>query len=61
MANLTTKELSALEDQLGLEGVLYAKYQQAAQQSQDPELQRQFRACAQQHKTNYSNLLGFLQ
>ena len=61
MANLTTKELSALEDQLGLEKVLFCKYQDAAQQSTDPALQQQFRGCAQQHKTNYTNLLGFLQ
>ena len=30
MANLTTKELSALEDQLGFEAVLCCKYQDAA-------------------------------
>ena len=61
MANLTTKELSALEDQLGLEKVLCCKYQEAAQMATDPELQQQFRGYAQQHKTNYTNLLSFLQ
>lgn len=61
MANLTTKELQALEDQLGLEKLLYSKYQDAAQQSADQALQAQFRGYAQQHKTNYTNLLSFLQ
>ena len=61
MANLTTKELQALEDQLGLEKLLYCKYQDAAQQSSDQALQTQFRGYAQQHNTNYSNLLSFLQ
>ena len=61
MANLTTKELQALEDQLGLEKLLYCKYQDAAQQSSDQALQTQFRGYAQQHKTHYSNLLSFLQ
>ena len=61
MANLTTKELSALEDQLGLERLLYCKYQDAAQQSGDGALQAQFRGCAQQHRTNYTDLLNFLQ
>lgn len=61
MANLTTKELQALEDQLGLEKLLYCKYQDAVQQSTDQALQAQFRGYAQQHKTNYTNLMNFLQ
>ena len=32
MANLTTKELAALEDQLDFEKVLHCKYQEAAQE-----------------------------
>lgn len=61
MANLTTKELAALEDQLGLEGVLCRKYEDAAQNCTDPELKQQFKGYARQHKTNYTNLLGYLQ
>lgn len=61
MANLTTKELAALEDQLGLEGVLCCKYEEAAQQCTDPHLQQQMRTYAKQHKNNYANLLGYLQ
>ncbi len=36
--------LQALEDQLGLEKLLYCKYQDAAQQSSDQALQAQFGA-----------------
>lgn len=61
MANLTTKELGALEDQLGLEQLLCCKYQDAANQTGDAALKQQFQGCAQQHKTNYTNLLNFLQ
>ncbi len=61
MANLTTKELHALEDQLGMERLLCCKYQDAVQQSADPALQTQFKGYAQQHKTNYTSLLNFLQ
>ncbi len=61
MANLTTKELSALEDQLGLEGVLCRKYEDAAQNCTDSTLCRQFKGYAQLHRTNYTNLLSFLQ
>ena len=32
MANLTTKELTALSDQLNFEKTLYCKYQEAAQE-----------------------------
>ncbi|HCO62964.1 MAG TPA: spore coat protein [Clostridiales bacterium] len=61
MANLTTKELSALEDQLGFEKVLCCKYQQAAQCLQDSELKQSCTQYANQHRNNYETLLGFLQ
>lgn len=38
MANLTTKELTALDDQLGFEQVCTAKYKAAAQETQDTKL-----------------------
>lgn len=60
MANLTTKELSALEDQLGFEGMLCCKYQSAAQTSKEAELKTMYEGCAAQHKQNYEVLLGFL-
>lgn len=61
MANLTTKELGALEDQLGFEKVMCCKYQDAMQQSSDQALKTGYRRYADQHKQNYESLLKFLQ
>lgn len=60
MANLTTKELAALEDQLGFEKMLCCKYQDAAQTTTEGELKNCFTQYANQHKGNYETLLGFL-
>lgn len=60
MANLTTKELSALEDQLGFEGMLCCKYQDAAKNAQEVELKTVYEGYAAQHKQNYDALLNFL-
>ncbi len=60
MANLTTKELSALEDQLGFEGMLCCKYQDAAQNAGEAELKTIYEGYAAQHKQNYDTLLNFL-
>ena len=61
MANLTTKELGALEDQLGFEKAMCCKYQDAMQQSTDQNLKNSYRQYADQHKRNYETLLKFLQ
>jgi len=60
MPNLTTKELSALEDQLGFEKMLCCKYQEAAKQTTQTELNSCYTQYAKQHKQNYETLLGFL-
>ena len=60
MANLTTKELSALEDQLGFEGMLCCKYQDAAKNAQEVEFKTVYEGYAAQHKQNYDTLLNFL-
>lgn len=60
MANLTSKELSALEDQLGLEKTVCCKYRAAEQQCTDQELKSCFQKYAQQHKQNYDSLLTYL-
>ncbi|MGM9606205.1 MAG: spore coat protein [Oscillospiraceae bacterium] len=60
MANLTTKELSALEDQLGFEKVMCCKYQDAMQQCTDQQLKSSYQQYAGQHKQNYDTLLNFL-
>ena len=54
MPNLTTKELSALSDQLDFEKVLHCKYLSAVQDSQDPELKTKFQSCANLHLQNYN-------
>ena len=60
MTNLTGKELSALEDQLGFEKVLYCKYQAAEQECSGQDLISCFQQYAQQHKLHYSCLLPYL-
>ena len=60
MANLTTKELAALEDQLVFEKMLCCKYQDAAQQTTETELKNSYNQYANQHRQNYDTLLGFL-
>ena len=60
MANLSTKELSALSDQLDFERMLCCKYQDAAQTTTEPELKTSFTQYAGQHKRNYDTLLSFL-
>ena len=60
MPNLSSKELSALEDQLGFERMLCCKYQDAAQTTTETELKSTYNRYAAQHKQNYDTLLGFL-
>ena len=60
MSNLSTKELSALEDQLGFERMLCCKYQDAAQSTTEAELKNTYTQYAVQHKQNYDTLLSFL-
>ena len=60
MSNLSAKELSALEDQLGFERMLCCKYQDVAQATQETELKSTYNQYAAQHKQNYDTLLGFL-
>ena len=60
MANLTTKELEGLEDQLGFEKMLCCKYQDAAQSVTEQDLKASFLQYARQHKQNYETLLGYL-
>ena len=60
MANLTSKELNALSDQLNFEKVLCCKYQAAVQECTDADLKTSFQQYAEQHKQNYDCLLGYL-
>ena len=60
MANLTSKELSALEAQLGFEKVLCCKYQAAEQECTEQDLKTCFRQYEEKHKQNYDCLLTYL-
>lgn len=60
MANITTKELSALSDQLNFEKVLSAKYEAAACTVTDAQLKNSCETYAKQHKQNYQCLLNYL-
>ena len=61
MAELTSKELSALQDQLGYEQILVKKYRTMAEQCSDVKLRNDFRNYADKHQQHYNMLLTFLQ
>ena len=60
MANLTTKELAAIEDQLGVEQTLVKKYKMYAQQCTDPQLKTKCEQTAARHQEHFSRLLNQL-
>lgn len=60
MANLTSKELSALEDQLNGEQLLIKKYTAYASQSSDPQIKAKCQQIAAQHQTHFDRLMGHL-
>ena len=61
MANLTAKELTALEDQIGHEQTLVKKYQAMACLCNDTRLQQDLGAIAQKHQQHFDTLMTFLQ
>ncbi len=60
MANLTSKELSAIEDQLNCEQILIKKYKAYAQAASDPQIKTTCEQIANQHKQHYDTLMGHL-
>ena len=60
MANLTSKELSAIEDQLNCEQMLIKKYKAYAQAATDPQIKTTCEQIAAQHKQHYDTLMGHL-
>ena len=60
MAELTTKELDALTDQLNYERMMACKYTAAKSAVQGQDLSAAFDRYAQQHRDNYNSLLNFL-
>lgn len=61
MANLTAKELTALEDQLSYEQTLVKQYQAMACLCNDTQIQQDFNNIAQKHQQHYNTLVTFLQ
>lgn len=61
MANLTSKELSALEDQINCEQTLVKKYQAMSSLCTDPVIQQELSGYAQKHRQHFDTLVSFLQ
>ena len=57
---LTSKELSAIEDQLNMEQVLIKKYKLYAQACTDQQLKTKWEQIAAQHQNHYTTLLNQL-
>ena len=60
MANLTTKELSAIEDQLSVEQTLIKKYQLYSQSSTDPQIKSKCEQIAAKHQNHFDRLMNQL-
>ena len=61
MANLTSKELTALEDQIGCEVNLVKKYDAMACLCTDETLRKDMENIASKHRAHFNTLVGFLQ
>lgn len=61
MANLTSKELSALEDQIGHEETLVKKYETLAAMTNDAKFKQDFTNFANKHRQHFNTLVTFLQ
>lgn len=60
MASITSKELSALEDQLNYEQVLVKKYNTFANQCDDPQLKTKCQQVAARHQDHFNRLMTHL-
>ena len=60
MPNLTTKELTALEEQIGAEQNLVKKYQAMASMCTDPAVRQSLESAATKHEQHATTLLSFL-
>jgi len=60
VANLTSKELTRIEDQLSLESVLIKKYQQLSSMTNDQVIKQKCDSIASRHQQHYNCLLGHL-
>ncbi|MBO5935555.1 MAG: spore coat protein [Clostridia bacterium] len=60
MANITSKELSAIEDQLNYEQLLIKKYKSYASMCQDAALKTTCEQLAAQHKNHYNTIMSYI-
>lgn len=60
MANLTSKELSAIEDQLNCEQMLIKKFKAYAAVATDPQIKASCENMAMRHKQHFDTLMGHL-
>jgi len=60
LPNITTKELSALDDQLSMEQVLVKKYRTFANQCSDTELRTKCNQIADRHQMHFDTLANYL-
>ena len=56
LANLTSKELSAIEDQLSAEQCLIKKYKLYAQNASDPQIKTKCEQIAAKHQEHFQQL-----
>ena len=61
MASLTSKELTALEDQLTIEQNVISKYKMYSQTAVDSEIKNKCECIANKHQKHYDTLAGQLQ
>lgn len=60
MAGITSKELSAIEDQLSSEQLLIKKYEMYAQASADPQIKTKCEQIAAKHQNHFERLMNQL-
>lgn len=60
MPNISSKELSGLEDILGIEQNLVTKYATYAGMVQEPQLQKKMKATAKKHQAHFNTLVSYL-
>lgn len=60
MPNLTSKELTAIEEQLSEEQLLIKKYKLYAQACMDPQMKAKCEEIAGKHQNHYARLLNIL-
>lgn len=60
MANLTSKELSAIEDQLSMEELLVKKYKSIASMTTDQQIKSKCEQIASKHQEHFNTLMGHL-